>query len=89
MSPVTLKLIPKRSDHTGVLFASGMIVGESIIGVLIALAVVISVSSGGAADPLALVGADFASVADILGIVAFIAVIVVFVTRTVRAAKTK
>lgn len=79
----------KRSDHTGVLFASGMIVGESIIGVLIALAVVISVSSGGAADPLALVGADFASVADILGIVAFIAVIVVFVTRTVRAAQTK
>lgn len=77
----------KRSDHVGVLFASGMIVGESIIGVCIALAVVISVSAGGSSDPLVLVGADFSNVADVLGVIAFLAVIAIFVTRTIRAAK--
>lgn len=76
-----------RADHTSVLLASGMIVGESIIGVLIAMVVVFAVSTGGSADPFALVGADFAPVADILGIIAFIAIIVVFIHRTLKASK--
>ncbi len=58
----SLKDAQAKADHTSVLFASGMIVGESIIGVLIAMVVVFAVSNGGSADPLALVGADFAPV---------------------------
>ncbi len=76
-----------KADHSSVLFASGMIVGESIIGVLIALVVVITVSTGGSADPFALVGADFAPIANVLGIIAFVAIIAVFIYRTLKASK--
>ena len=43
-------------NHRGVLFASGLIVGESLVGVIIALIIVVSVTSGGSENPLALVG---------------------------------
>ena len=75
------------ADHISVLFASGMIVGESIIGVLIAMVVVFAVSTGGSADPFALVGADFAPVANVLGIIAFAAIIVVFIYRTLKSSR--
>ena len=54
-------------------------VGESLMGVIIALLIVISVTSGGSENPLALVGKDFQSTADILGLIAFIAMIVIFI----------
>ena len=66
-------------NHRGVLFASGLIVGESLMGVIIALLIVVSVTSGGSENPLALVGKDFQSTADILGLLCFIAMIVIFV----------
>ena len=66
-------------NHRGVLFASGLIVGESLMGVIIALPFVVSVTSGGSENPLALVGKDFQSTADILGLLCFIAMIVIFV----------
>ena len=66
-------------NHRGVLFASGLIVGESLMGVIIALLIVVSVTSGGSENPLALVGKDFQSTADILGLFCFIAMIVIFV----------
>ncbi|MDE2247487.1 MAG: oligopeptide transporter, OPT family [Xanthomonadaceae bacterium] len=61
---------PEATKQLGVLLASGMIVGESIIGVLIAAVVVFS----GKEAPLALVGADFGSAAIWIGSVAFVAV---------------
>ena len=66
-------------SHRGVLFASGLIVGESLMGVIIALLIVVSVTSGGSENPLALVGKDFKSTADILGLVCFIGAIALFV----------
>ena len=66
-------------NHRGVLFASGLIVGESLMGVIIALLIVVSVTSGGSENPLALVGKDFKGTADILGILCFIGVIFLFV----------
>ena len=73
-------------NHRGVLFASGLIVGESMMGVIMALLIVVSVTSGGSEAPLALVGKDFTSTADLLGLLCFIATIIIFV-RHVFATK--
>ena len=62
----------------GTLFASGLIVGESIIGVLLAGIIVVSVSNGGSESPLAVVGADFAGTAEMLGLLVFLGVLVLF-----------
>jgi putative OPT family oligopeptide transporter len=51
----------------GVLLASGLIVGESLFGVLLAGLIVVS----GKGEPLAVVGAGFAPIAEILGAIVF------------------
>jgi putative OPT family oligopeptide transporter len=58
---------PAGARQLGVLLASGMIVGESLVGVLLAAVVVFS----GRAAPLALVGAEFATPAIWVGGIAF------------------
>ncbi len=58
---------PEGTKQLGVLLASGLIVGESIIGVVISAIVVFS----GVAAPLALVGAGFGTTAIIIGGIAF------------------
>jgi putative OPT family oligopeptide transporter len=60
---------PEGTKQLGVLLASGLIVGESIIGVVISAIVVFS----GVGAPLALVGPGFATVALIIGGLAFVA----------------
>jgi putative OPT family oligopeptide transporter len=70
-------------NRHGVLFASGLIVGESLMGVIIAIIIVFSVSSGGSDAPLALVGKDFGPTADWLGLLVFIATMAIFVYRVV------
>ncbi|WP_426689671.1 OPT family oligopeptide transporter [Rhodanobacter ginsengiterrae] len=61
---------PEATKQLGVLLASGMIVGESIIGVVIAAIVVFS----GKDSPLALVGPGFGTAAIWLGGIAFVLV---------------
>ncbi len=68
----------KNGIRRGTLFASGMIVGESIIGVLLAGIIVVSVSSGGSDSPLALVGNDFEDTAEWLGLLVFLTTLVIF-----------
>jgi hypothetical protein len=58
---------PAAARQLGVLLASGMIVGESLVGVLLAAVVVFS----GRAAPLALVGEEFATPAIWVGGIAF------------------
>ncbi len=58
---------PEATKQLGVLLASGLIVGESIIGVLLSAIVVFS----GKATPLALVGPGFETAGIIVGGVAF------------------
>jgi len=62
----------------GTLFASGLIVGESIVGVLLAGLIVLSVSNGGDENPLAMVGSDFADTAEMLGLAVFFALLALF-----------
>ena len=62
----------------GTLFASGLIVGESIVGVLLAGVIVVSVSNGGGEAPLAMVGSDFADTAEMLGLLVFLGILGLF-----------
>ena len=65
----------KAARRRGTLFASGLIVGESIVGVALAGLIAISVSSGGSESPLALVDSSFAGTAEQLGFVVFCVVV--------------
>jgi hypothetical protein len=58
---------PEATKQLGVLLASGLIVGESIIGVILSAIVVFS----GKAAPLALVGPGFETAGIFIGGVAF------------------
>jgi putative OPT family oligopeptide transporter len=57
----------ERCKQLGVLVASGLIVGESLFGVLLAALIVFS----GKAEPLGLAGDAFAPVANVVGVIAF------------------
>lgn len=59
---------PEQAKQLGVLLASGLIVGESLFGVLLAGVIVAS----GKATPFALVGDSFAHAANIIGTLAFL-----------------
>jgi putative OPT family oligopeptide transporter len=58
---------PEATKQLGVLMASGLIVGESLLGVILAAVVVFS----GNGAPLALVGDSFATAGQVLGFLAF------------------
>ncbi len=68
----------EAAKRRGTLFASGLIVGESLVGVLIAAVIAVSVSVGGSDSPLALVGEDFALTAEFLGLGVFIVTLAIF-----------
>lgn len=69
-------------SRRGTLLASGLIVGESLIGVLMAAII----GATGSEAPLALVGPGFEPVADWLGLAAFSVVAVLFYRRIMSAA---
>ncbi len=69
-----------RAKQFGVLVASGLIVGESLLGVLLAGVIVAS----GNASPLGIVGDSFAAAANAIGIVAFVATIAALFGMTRR-----
>jgi hypothetical protein len=62
---------PSRAERLGVLVASGLIVGESLFGVINAGLIVLMSTDA----PIALVPADFAP-ANLLGLLAFVALVV-------------
>jgi putative OPT family oligopeptide transporter len=71
------------TQRLGVLLASGLIVGESLMGVLVAGIIVAS----GKGAPLALVGDSFGPAANVLGGLAFIAVTTGLYVATARLSK--
>ena len=65
------------------LFAAGLIVGESLIGVILAMTIVVSTTSGGSDAPLALnLGQEH--IAKWLGLIVFIISILIFARRSIR-----
>jgi putative OPT family oligopeptide transporter len=74
---------PKRSERLGVLAASGMIVGESLFGVVVAGLIVATNNEA----PLALAPADFAP-ANMIGLGIFAALVVAIYVWMMRRART-
>lgn len=62
----------------GTLFASGLIVGEVIVGLLIACVVIYTTAKGGTNAPLSIVDAGFSNIAEGLGLVVFIGLLLYF-----------
>ncbi|ANN66393.1 OPT family oligopeptide transporter [Bordetella bronchialis] len=67
----------ERADRRGVLIASGLIVGESLVGVVMAAII----GASGREAPLAIAGPDFATAASWLGLAVFLAVAWLFLRR--------
>ena len=69
------------AERSGTLFASGLIVGESLAGVVVAALI----GASGRSDVVALVGPGFAPLATVFGLAAFAVVAVSFVRAAARA----
>ena len=78
----------KLAERKGTLFAAGLIVGESLIGVIMAFIIAASVTTGGSDAPLALKLANWDNIAQWLGLLAFILAIVILARRVLSSAKT-
>jgi len=70
------------ANRRGVLIASGLIVGESLVGVLMAGII----GAAGTDAPLAIAGEGFAVTASYLGLAVFVWVAVLFWRRVMRLA---
>ena len=70
----------QEGKRRGTLFASGLIVGESIMGVLIAALIVVSVTNDGSDSPLTLVSESFlsSSMPEVFGFAVFVAIMIYF-----------
>lgn len=77
----------KTADRFGTLFAAGLIVGESLVGVLLAFVIAASVTSGGSDAPLALSLDNWEQTANILGLLVFVCGVVIFAVRILKAKK--
>lgn len=81
------KQISAKAERFGTLFSAGLIVGESLMGVILAFIIAASVTSGGSEAPLALNLENWGGISEILGLTVFIAGIIIFASRVLRAKK--
>ena len=73
-----------QAERRGTLFAAGLIVGESLVGVAMAMIIVASVTSGHSDAPLALPLENWETTAQFLGLAGFIIGLITFARRVVR-----
>lgn len=89
------KELQKAVEQKGALIASGLIVGESLVGVLMAVIIVISISSGGSDAPLSIAkfvsgitgGSLFSILVQLCGLAIFVAICINFCRRSLSAIK--
>lgn len=77
--------IKRAAERNGTLFAAGLIVGESLVGVVLAFIIAASVTSGGSDAPLALTLENWDKFAGILGLMTFVVGSGIFVLRVLKA----
>ncbi|WP_434777221.1 OPT family oligopeptide transporter [Neisseria sp. Ec49-e6-T10] len=93
---VSEESLAKPVERKGALIASGLIVGESLVGVALAVVIVISISTGGTDAPLSLLpfitpvlGDSIDTMTHFAGLFAFILICILFIRRTLSANKSK
>jgi putative OPT family oligopeptide transporter len=74
----------KATDRRGTLLAAGLIVGESIVGVIMAMVIVVFIALGESKAPLALNLHNWDTMSQILGIVCFVLAIIFLINRIIR-----
>lgn len=77
----------KNVERTGTLFAAGLIVGESLIGVILAFIIAGSVTTGGSDEPLALGLENWETTGEFIGLFLFVATLVIFAKRILGSVK--
>lgn len=82
---LSLENLQQKSERQGTLFAAGLIVGESLVGVILAFVIAASVTSGGSDAPLAIPLENWALPAQFLGGGIFLFSIGLFARRVLRA----
>ena len=81
------KQVVAKAERFGTLFSAGLIVGESLMGVILAFVIAASVTSGGSEAPLALNLENWDTIGEVLGLIVFILGIIIFASRVLRAKK--
>lgn len=79
------KAVVAKAERFGTLFSAGLIVGESLMGVVLAFVIAASVTSGGSEAPLALNLENWEGVAEVLGLAIFLFGLFLFASRVLRA----
>ena len=77
----------KNAERIGTLFSAGLIVGESLIGVIMAFIIAFSVTNGGSDAPLALNLENWDTAAKWLGLAFFVFGMFVFTRRVLKAGR--
>lgn len=81
------KEVSAKAERFGTLFSAGLIVGESLMGVILAFIIAASVTTGGSEAPLSLNLENWYTIGEWLGLIVFIVGIVIFASRVLRAKK--
>ena len=81
------KEVSAKAERFGTLFSAGLIVGESLMGVILAFIIAASVTTGGSEAPLSLNLENWDTIGEWLGLIIFIVGIVIFASRVLRAKK--
>ena len=81
------KEVSAKAERFGTLFSAGLIVGESLMGVILAFIIAASVTTGGAEAPLSLNLENWDTIGEWFGLIVFIVGIVIFASRVLRAKK--
>ena len=77
----------KNAERIGTLFSAGLIVGESLIGVVMAFIIAVSVTNGGSDAPLALGLENWDTAAKWLGLGFFAAGVALFARLVLKAGR--
>ena len=77
----------KNAERIGSLFSAGLIVGESLIGVIMAFIIAFSVTNGGSDAPLALNLENWDAAASWLGLAFFVTGMFFFAQRVLKAGR--
>lgn len=77
----------KNAERIGTLFSAGLIVGESLIGVIMAFIIAFSVTNGGSDAPLALNLENWDAAASWLGLAFFVTGMFFFAQRVLKAGR--